>query len=173
MEAIFSARFSNDDKRVMAASEDGVTRVQRLETHGPLVTFAHEGPVFFADFDPGGNRVVTVPEDGMASVWKDNRGQSELTPVTAESAVRTGWSRSVCTRGSGPVCTGWPGPVGARRSRSVCTGRSGAFCAGTLVFVARVSHQSSPHSRLFLTLVDTRAKSIRRSLDQAGRNALS
>ncbi|MEM9487775.1 MAG: AAA family ATPase, partial [Myxococcota bacterium] len=70
-DAIYSAAFSPDGKRIVTASLDHTARVWRADGIGaPLVLRGHRARVHSARFSPDGKRVVTASLDNTARVWR-------------------------------------------------------------------------------------------------------
>ena len=69
-EAVCSAAFSPDGKRVVTASEDNTARVWDAETGAELAALkGHADVVNSAAFSPDGKRVVTASSDNTARIW--------------------------------------------------------------------------------------------------------
>jgi len=81
-DAVKSAQFSRDGKRVVTASYDNTARVWDAQTGQPLSEpFKHAGPVNCAQFSPDGKRVVTASADATARVWDAQTGQPLTKPL--------------------------------------------------------------------------------------------
>jgi WD40 repeat protein len=69
--------FRQGQARILTASQDGTARL--WDSSGrPLAVFRHNGPVSFAAFSPDGTRIVTVPNDRTARVWRIYCSLSDL-----------------------------------------------------------------------------------------------
>ena len=67
---IRSAKFSPDGRRIITASEDGMTRVWDAGSGQLLATLrGHTDAVENALFSPDGRRILTASDDGRARVW--------------------------------------------------------------------------------------------------------
>ncbi len=87
-DAVNSASFSPDGKRVVTASRDKTARVWDAETGKPVgEAMTHGDAVNSASFSPDGKRVVTASEDKTARVWDAETGK----PV-GEAMTHTGSS---------------------------------------------------------------------------------
>ena len=79
-DAVDSAVFSPDGKRLVTASWDGTARVWDAATGKQIALFSgHQGWVYSATFSPGGQRVVTASRDGTARVWDAQTGKQLVT----------------------------------------------------------------------------------------------
>ncbi|WP_018432160.1 nSTAND1 domain-containing NTPase [Paraburkholderia atlantica] len=75
-DAVDSAVFSPDGKRMVTASWDGTARVWDAATGKQIVQLSgHQGLVYSAAFDPDGRRVVTASADRTARVWDASTGK--------------------------------------------------------------------------------------------------
>jgi WD40 repeat protein len=69
-EAVNSAAFSPDGRRVVTASEDRTAQVWETDTGTPVSgPLQHQNAVNSAAFSPDGRRVVTASRDNTARVW--------------------------------------------------------------------------------------------------------
>ena len=69
-DAVLSAAFSPDGRRVVTASDDNTSRVWDLEDpEYPVVLRGHSASVLSAAFSPDGRRVVTASRDNTVRVW--------------------------------------------------------------------------------------------------------
>jgi WD40 repeat protein len=77
---VFSAAWSPDGQRIVAAFQDDTARVWKAgDPAEPIVLRGHQTWVFSATFSPDGTRIVTASEDKTARVWKvDGSGESIL-----------------------------------------------------------------------------------------------
>ncbi|MCA9706733.1 MAG: WD40 repeat domain-containing protein [Myxococcales bacterium] len=74
-DAVVSAIFSHDGKRIVTASSDGTARVWNANTGAPIVILeGHEKAVRSASFSPDGKRIVTASDDETARVWNADDG---------------------------------------------------------------------------------------------------
>jgi WD40 repeat protein len=86
-DAVWSAAFSPDGKRIVTASWDGTARVWDVESGKPIVELrAHENIVTDAAFSPDGKRIVTASLDQTARVW-DIVQDAETLVAQAKAAV--------------------------------------------------------------------------------------
>ncbi len=77
---ISSVAFSDDDRLVAAASEDGMARVWDVATGRPSRTLdAQAGPAWAIGFLPGGHRLAVATEDGAVRVWDADLGRILVT----------------------------------------------------------------------------------------------
>jgi WD40 repeat protein len=75
-DAVDSAVFSPDGKRVVTASWDRTARVWDVATGKQIVRFSgHQDLVYSAAFSPDGRRVLTASDDKTARVWDAATGQ--------------------------------------------------------------------------------------------------
>ncbi len=92
--AIHSVAWSQDGRRVVAASRDNAAYLLALD-HDVMVPTAlkHDGPVNYASFSRDGQRVATVSNDRTARVWDARTGQP-ITPSLphAEAVKRLAFS---------------------------------------------------------------------------------
>jgi WD40 repeat protein len=80
VQAIASAAFSNDGKRVVTCSLDNTARVWDAASGREIAVLrGHEGSVVCAAFSPNGKRIVTASDDGTARVWDTSSGQALVT----------------------------------------------------------------------------------------------
>ncbi len=78
-DAVLSARFSADGKRLLSASYDHTARIWDLETGKVEQTLqGHSWWVWAAEFSPDGRRIVTAGQDGKAMVWQQEGSQYEV-----------------------------------------------------------------------------------------------
>jgi WD40 repeat protein len=69
-EAVTSASFSMDGRRIVTISSDGTARVWDADgRQAELVIRGHQGEVRSASFDGDAQRIVTTASDGTARVW--------------------------------------------------------------------------------------------------------
>lgn len=69
-EAVFSAQFSPDGKRIVTTSGDSTARVWDAQTGEPLTEpLRHADKVWSAQFSPNGKRIITISEDHAARFW--------------------------------------------------------------------------------------------------------
>ncbi len=81
-DAVMSALFSPDGRRVVTASHDNMARVWDAETGQPITPpLKHAKQVNFAAFSPDGRRVVTASRDNTARVWDTEIGQPITPPL--------------------------------------------------------------------------------------------
>lgn len=79
-DAVLSAVFSPDSKRIITSSSDKTARVWDAETGQPLLTLkGHTDSVWSAVFSPDNKRIVTSSSDRTARVWDAESGQPLLT----------------------------------------------------------------------------------------------
>jgi WD40 repeat protein/serine/threonine protein kinase len=73
----YTAAWSPDGQRIVAALHDGTARVWKAgDSAEPIVLRGHEGLVMGAAFSPDGAHIVTASEDKTARVWMaDGSGQ--------------------------------------------------------------------------------------------------
>ncbi|AUX40495.1 uncharacterized protein SOCE26_018960 [Sorangium cellulosum] len=76
-DALHSAAFSPDGRRIVTASLDNTARVWNADGTGePLILRGHEEVVYSAAFSPDGRRIVTASWDRTARVWNaDGTGE--------------------------------------------------------------------------------------------------
>jgi len=85
---LWSAQFSPDGMRIVAASHDKSPRVWDAVTGKMLATLAgHDQWVYNAQFSPDGTRIVTASEDKTARVWDAGTGQALATLAGHEGGV--------------------------------------------------------------------------------------
>jgi WD40 repeat protein len=86
--AVYSARFSPDARRVVTASADGTAQLWNVNTGGPLTApLRHSAAVWSAQFSPDGLRVATASEDKTARVWDASTGQPLIPPLEHSGSV--------------------------------------------------------------------------------------
>ena len=70
-DAVMSAAFSPDGKRIVTASRDKTARIWDAATGKPIgePLKGHEDAVHSAAFSPDGKRIVTASEDKTARIW--------------------------------------------------------------------------------------------------------
>jgi WD40 repeat protein len=88
-EAVVSAAFSPDGKRIATASWDGTARVWDAGTGKELFAIrGHEGRVYSVEFSPGGGEwLLTASEDGTARLWYADTGKEWFTLTGHKDAV--------------------------------------------------------------------------------------
>lgn len=114
--AVNRAVFSNDNKRVVTASDDGTARVWDTGTRKSLAVLKGHMPVMDAEFSPDGRRVVTASADGTARLWDSASGQL-LTVLrghvgAVKTAVFSGDGRRVVTAGEDHTARVWDAGTG-------------------------------------------------------------
>ena len=81
-DAVYSARFSVEGKRVVTASKDKTARVWDAATGKALSEpMKHDGEVLSARFSADGKRVVTASKDKTARVWDAATGKALSEPM--------------------------------------------------------------------------------------------
>ncbi len=68
--------FSPDGRWLVAAGEDGVTRIWDVRSSRQLTTLGPTGPVTYAAFADAGRQVVTESSDGRVRRWQSGRAES-------------------------------------------------------------------------------------------------
>ena len=98
-EALRTAAFSQDGKRVLTTSDDHTARIWNADGKGqPIVLEAHEGAITYAAFAPNSNddtlRVLTTSADGSARVWTIHGSQVESVVMKGQTTDATygAWS---------------------------------------------------------------------------------
>ena len=73
---VLSARFSQDNKMLVTASEDGTVRLWSVPDWKLLATLTgHVGPVHWADFSPDGRWIATAGQDKTVRIWSTEGGK--------------------------------------------------------------------------------------------------
>ncbi|HUY12108.1 MAG TPA: WD40 repeat domain-containing protein [Terriglobia bacterium] len=81
---VLSARFSQDNKKLVTACEDGTVRLWSVPDWKLVKTLTgHVGPVHWADFSPDGRWIASAGEDKTVRVWSAEDGK--LVQVLRES----------------------------------------------------------------------------------------
>jgi WD40 repeat protein len=87
-DAVYTARFSFNGKRIVTASKDKTARVWDANTGQEIVKLqGHEDRVMSAQFSPDGKYIVTASKDNTARVWDTNTGQEVATLQGHEDIV--------------------------------------------------------------------------------------
>jgi WD40 repeat protein len=88
-DAVRSAAFSPDGKRIVTASQDKTARLWDAETGKPVgePLKGHEGYVLSAAFSPDGKRIVTASEDTTAQLWDAKTGKPIGEPLKSYGFV--------------------------------------------------------------------------------------
>jgi WD40 repeat protein len=68
-QAVYSASFSPDGKRIVTASLDKTAKVWDISGKLIATLTGHQGEVISASFSPDGKRIITVSWDNTAKVW--------------------------------------------------------------------------------------------------------
>ena len=85
--AINSAQFSPDGRRILLASDDKTARIFDATTGQQLIELdGHTGAVISASFSPDGTRILTASDDRSAHLWDATSGRS-LQVFTEGSAI--------------------------------------------------------------------------------------
>ena len=75
-DAVLSAAYSRDGKRLLTSSYDRTARLWNLETGKSQVFQGHEWWVWSAAFSPDEKRIITACQDGSVIVWSAATGQA-------------------------------------------------------------------------------------------------
>jgi WD40 repeat protein/DNA-binding winged helix-turn-helix (wHTH) protein len=79
-DAVVSAEFSPDGRRILTASDDHTARVWNAADGRPLAALqGHTDKLAFAAFSPDGLHIVTASEDHTARIWNAADGRSLAT----------------------------------------------------------------------------------------------
>ena len=83
-DAVSSAAFSPDGKRIVTASADKTARLWDAETGKPIgePLTGHKDAVLSAAFSPDGKRIVTASDDKTARLWDAETGKPIGEPLT-------------------------------------------------------------------------------------------
>jgi WD40 repeat protein len=109
----YDARFSPDERKIVACYYEGVARIFDVSTGAIVATLrGHEDRVKSAAFDTGGGRVVTCSADRTARVYDAGSGAELETLVGHAEVVRSAEfsrdGRSVVTSSSDGDVRRWP-----------------------------------------------------------------
>lgn len=85
LNAVFTAVFSADGRRVLTASRNGTAMLWDVESGAILHRFEHKHWVMHAEFSPDGRRIVTASVDRNAQVWDAETGKAVGAPMVHES----------------------------------------------------------------------------------------
>jgi hypothetical protein len=85
---VTAAGFSQDGRRIVTGSNDGIARVWDVDTGRPISRpLRHQGEVAAALFDPGGRFVLTASWDGSARLWDAITGHPVSDPFRHEQRI--------------------------------------------------------------------------------------
>ena len=89
IDAVLSASFSPDGKRIVSASADNTLRIWDVATGKPIGSpmYGHTDYVRFASFSPNGKHIVSASDDKTLRLWDATTGKSLGVPLTGHS----GW----------------------------------------------------------------------------------
>ena len=87
-DAVWSAAFSPDGKRIVTTSGDNTVRLWDGETGKPIgrPLTGHEDVVYSATFSPDGKHIVTASADKTARLWHGETGKLIGYPLTGHTA---------------------------------------------------------------------------------------
>jgi WD40 repeat protein len=140
--AVQSVAFSPDGRRVVTASADGTARVWDAGTGALVVALKHDQPVYYAEFNRDGTRVVTAGAT-TARVWDAASGQPIATLPHITTVNRAEFSPDggrVVTASSDNTAQVWDAATGAPITPPLRHGdyvRQATFCRdGRVVITA-------------------------------------
>jgi hypothetical protein len=91
-DAVNSAAFSPDGKRIVTASADEMARIWDAESGKPIgePLKGHDDAVTGATFSPDGKRIVTASQDNTAQIWDAATGKPIVEPLTGHDKAVNG-----------------------------------------------------------------------------------
>jgi WD40 repeat protein len=126
-EAVQSASWSTDGRRIVTAGSDGTIRVLPLGGGRPIVLYGHQGAVRSAQLNRRGDRIVSAGVDGTVRVWSAE-GEALLVVYRHSAPATAAWSpdgRRIVSAGGGvvrvsacDVCGSFHAVLDAARERS-------------------------------------------------------